>query len=61
MSERKENCPCPNLKCPRKGYCRECIEKHNSVDGVPYCIFPAPKKDLRIFYEHLKERFEPNS
>ena len=35
----KEDCQCPNEKCPRHGNCRECVEFHvNKKNKPPFCL-----------------------
>jgi hypothetical protein len=35
--EKKEDCPCPKVKCENHGFCDACREKHYSKGGLPYC------------------------
>lgn len=35
MSEPKVHCPCPRLKCERRGRCLECREYHRQKKKIP--------------------------
>jgi len=33
------NCNCPNMECPRRGNCMECVEFHKANSKkIPYCL-----------------------
>ncbi|MBD3180939.1 hypothetical protein GF312_01535 [Candidatus Poribacteria bacterium] len=34
----KEDCTCGSEKCPRRGFCCECIENHRSKGQLPACL-----------------------
>ncbi|HEX3017325.1 MAG TPA: hypothetical protein VHP31_05665 [Caproicibacter sp.] len=37
VTEPKQDCPCPKLKCKRHGNCVECREHHQNSRYTPYC------------------------
>ena len=59
MSEYCGSC-CPKTSCKNHGNCADCVKKHRDTDSLPYCLFPDNDgdKNLKHFYEKLKERFE---
>jgi hypothetical protein len=33
----QKDCPCTNLKCPRKTNCAECVKFHSEKNNRPFC------------------------
>lgn len=33
----RKDCPCTNLKCPRKTNCAECVKYHSERKSCPFC------------------------
>lgn len=32
-------CPCPNIKCPNHGNCKDCTSRHLKINSLNYCGF----------------------
>lgn len=52
MDKRNPNCLCPNLKCPNRGNCKDCVKYHHK--GLhTYCRAGKLEKTIRKLHAKI--------